>query len=272
MEVYLEYVVIDNLVVDYLLLSLTRKTLKLPPSRFLTVLSAIIGTIAAVIMPTLKMSAGFTYVFKILLGALLVLVSGTFKTPKEYIRSYYLFLLYTFLFGGTVWAAFNFLNVDYNALSFTYDAEFPLGLILVTALVVYYSAYAFIRYLYRKREATPYLRKCVIELNGTKLKTMGFIDTGNRMYCKRTGCPIIICSPKIGKRLKEEGALTNEKSEIMSYYTAAGRSYFKIYKLDGLQIYNGDKPNRIYNVKMGVSREDFRSDGEYEIILNPSMV
>lgn len=272
MEVYIEYVVIDNLVVDYLLLLITRKTLRLRVSKFSVVFSALVGTVVAVCLPTFKMNKGFTYTVKIILGAIIVLFSGEFNSVKEYIRAYYLFIFYTFLFGGCVFGVFYFLNIDFNAVEFCYNAEFSLGAILFTAYILYLSAYKLVGYIYRKREALPYIRKCVISFKGKEFALNGFIDSGNRLFSNRTGFPIILCSSKIGKKLLHEGLFDGVKSETIGFYTATGKSYLKIYNLESLKIYNGDKPNKIYNVKMGVSPTDFVSDGEYDLLLSPALI
>ena len=272
MEVYIEYVVIDNLVVDYLLITITRKTLKLEVSKFFALFSSLVGTVAAVCLPVLKMNKGFTFLSKIILAALIVLLSGKFRSAREYIRSYYLFLLYTFLFGGVVYGVFYLVGIDFSAIDFTYNADFSLGVILFIAYAVYFALKRFTAYLYRKRDARPYLRKCVLSIGGKEMTLTGFIDSGNRLYCDKTGYPVILCSPKTAGKLRAERALDGVKSEIMSFYTASGKSYMKIYKLDSLLIYNGERANRIYNVKMGLSSSDFHADGEYDLILSPALI
>ena len=58
MVVYVEYVIIDNMAIDYLLISLSRKTLKLKPNFLLALLSAVVGTVAAFVIPTLSINKG----------------------------------------------------------------------------------------------------------------------------------------------------------------------------------------------------------------------
>ena len=51
MVVYVEYVFLDNFVIDYALISLARQGLKLPSKRSGKLLSAMLGAIVAVITP-----------------------------------------------------------------------------------------------------------------------------------------------------------------------------------------------------------------------------
>ena len=60
MEIYIEYVIIDNLIINYLILSFTDYILKLKCKKSLKWLSSIVGTIVAsrltVIMLTMTMT------------------------------------------------------------------------------------------------------------------------------------------------------------------------------------------------------------------------
>lgn len=272
MNVYIEYVIIDNLVIDCLLLTITQKSLKLKVSRLLVFLSALFGTAAACLLPLFNLTKGFTYVIKILIALLMSLLACQYKGVKEFIRAFYLFLFYTFLFGGATMAVFYFCGIDFNAVDFTYNAEFSLGIILLIATGVYFGAYKTIAFLYRKRDLYPFLRKCVIYINGEAIAIDGFIDSGNRLFCHKTGFPIVLCSPSFGKKLLSRGSFIGVKSEFMSFYTVAGKSKIKIYDLDKIEIYNGKEVNTIYNVKIGLAQNDFKNKGEYDLILNPALV
>ena len=272
MNVYIEYVIIDNLVIDCLLLTATQKTLKLKINRLLLFLSAVLGTAAACVLPLFNLSNGFMYVIKIFVALLMNLLACQYKNIKEFIRSFYLFLFYTFLFGGAAMAVFYFLGIDFSAVEFTYNAEFSLGIILLIATLVYMGVYKTVSFIYRKRDVYPFVRKCVMYINGEAITLNGFIDSGNRLFCHKTGFPIILCSPSLGKKLLSRGTFLGVKSEFMSFYTVSGKSVIKIYDLDKLEIYNGTDVNTIFNVKIGLAQEDFKVEGEYDLILNPALV
>ena len=102
MVVYVEYVIIDNMAIDYLLISLSRKTLKLKPNFLLALLSAAVGTAAAFVIPVLSVNKGVLLAAKVAVGMIISAISGKFRNFKEYVFCYCLFILYTFLFGGAV--------------------------------------------------------------------------------------------------------------------------------------------------------------------------
>ncbi|MBR1867202.1 MAG: sigma-E processing peptidase SpoIIGA [Clostridia bacterium] len=271
MEVYIEYAIIDNLAIDFLLLKLARKSLKLENKNLPIFFAACIGAAIAVVLPLFNLSNGFLYVVKIITGALLALLSGRFRTVREYVLCFHAFLFFTFLFGGATAAVFYFIGKDFNALDFSYNAEISLGAVLAIAFSVFWISERIIVKIYRKREISPFLRKCTIEANGEKIELSGFIDSGNRLFHKRTGAPIILCSPKIAEDMRNKGMLLGSDGEVMIFSTVGGKSAMQIYKLDKIQIYNGQSPNTIYNVMIGFSPKEFSDGGEYDLILNSSM-
>lgn len=84
MVVYVEYVVIDNMAIDYLLISLSRKTLKLKPNIWLALLSAAVGTAAAFVVPLLSVNKGVLFAAKIATSMIIAAVSGKFNTFKVF--------------------------------------------------------------------------------------------------------------------------------------------------------------------------------------------
>ena len=97
MAVYLEYVFLDNFIIDCILITLARKGLKLQTKKLRTTLSALFGATVAVLLPLLKLGVAIGFALKMPIGLLIVLLSGKFRNIKEYVKCFYLFLFFTFL-------------------------------------------------------------------------------------------------------------------------------------------------------------------------------
>lgn len=272
MDAYIEYVVIDNLSIDFLLVLLARKSLRLKVNKFAVFFSACIGTFFAVLIPLFDLSRGFLYVVRILLAALMVITSGNFRSFREYFTCYNLFLFFTFVFGGAVTAVFYAAGLSFDPLELDYDVGFPLGVIIASALVVYYVSSRIISRIYRRRDVVPLLRKCEIFFGGEVFRLTGFIDSGNRLFYYKTGMPIILCSPKTCEKIRSQGLLIGKKRDVVTVQTVVGKSVIQVYETEKIKIYNGDVANTIYNVMIGFSSRDFSDDGEYDLILNPSLI
>ena len=83
MEVYIEYVLLDNLIINSVLLDFTNKTLKLKVNKFRIFLSAMLGTIVAIILPFVKLSNSILIVLKIILGICMSAILKNHKSIKK---------------------------------------------------------------------------------------------------------------------------------------------------------------------------------------------
>ena len=71
MEVYIEWVLIENFLIDAALLSLSRALLKRKIALFKTILSAGLGTVFAAVFPLLSFKKGAATLLKATVGCLL---------------------------------------------------------------------------------------------------------------------------------------------------------------------------------------------------------
>jgi len=74
MVIYLEYAIIDNLVINWLLLWFVFRTVKQTPPKFRIFLSALLGTGAALLMPLLNYTGIAAFLIKLFIGAAMVFI------------------------------------------------------------------------------------------------------------------------------------------------------------------------------------------------------
>ncbi|MBQ7373771.1 MAG: sigma-E processing peptidase SpoIIGA [Clostridia bacterium] len=268
MVVYVEYVFLDNFIIDLMLIVLTRKSLKLQVKYSLVCLSAVIGGLVAVVTPVLNLPVAISFPLKMPMGLLIVVASGKFKNVKEFIKCFYLFLFFTFLFGGVVTAVFWGLNLSFDPISYANGAKIPLFIILSLVFVTYLFACKIVKEFYKRKTLSSFSINCIVKMGGKSFSFLGFLDSGNSLYYKETDSPIILCANKIGKKLKSEGVLQMPK-DVVTISTVSGKSVIPIYKIDKFLIYNGDKTNILYNVMLGVIDGGFSSGEEYDLLLGP---
>ncbi|MBE5741775.1 MAG: hypothetical protein E7360_00430 [Clostridiales bacterium] len=271
MVVYLEWVFLDNFIIDFLLVLITRKALKLRISKLRIALSAFFGATVALIIPFLKLSTAVTFLLKMPIGLLIVLISGKFRGIKEFIYCFYLFLFFTFLFGGGVTAIFWGLNLNFNPLNYTVESEIPLFVSVLTAVGVYLLCKKTINRIYRRKTLLNFVYKCQFSLGGEDFEFLGFLDSGNSLFYGADYCPIVVCGKNAVLKLQKTGALENTKKDIVFVNTVGGKTLISVYKTQKFLIYNGLIPNILYNVMIGVP-EKFVDFKEYDILLGSSMV
>ena len=102
MTVYVEYVVLDNLVIDFLLLILSFRVCRVDINRWKILFGACLGTAFAIVFPLIRINGMLLFLLKIMVGELIVFVSARFKSCGEFLKTFAVFLVFTFSSGGAL--------------------------------------------------------------------------------------------------------------------------------------------------------------------------
>lgn len=266
MNVYVEYVIIDNFIFDYILLKLTFKG-ESNPCKKRIFLGCLFSTFFAIIFPFIRLHELILLGLKIVLAFSTVAISGSFTSFKEYFLKVNKFVLLTFLFGGAIYGLFSLVEIDYNFLYGTSDGLFPLGLLLLLGLILYGVCNKLFAKLFQKRLIYPFTCECVLYCKGQILKTKAFLDSGNHLVFNNE-YPVCIVSTQLAKRLVLGGFIEGRELGVLAVTTVAGQSRVKIYEIEKMQIYFGDKANIYYNVKIGISEKSLNLSEEFHLILS----
>lgn len=266
MTVYVEYVFLDNFIIDWVLVTLARKSLKLSVQRRWVFLSSIIGAGFAVIFPFFRVNVVVGLLIKGAIGLLIVFFSGKFRSCKQFLRCYYLFLFFTFLSGGFVTAVFWGLGLNFDPVNYSNGGEIPLFLILFLIIICYRFSVKIIKTVYKRKEVTSFTVKCALEIGGKRYDLIGFLDSGNSLVYKGE-YPVVICSSKLWIKLQRQGALDGSEVGETVVKTVSGVALLKVYKTQKFLIYNEEKVNILYNVMIGFAKGEITCGNEYDLLL-----
>ena len=190
MNVYVEYVVLDNLVIDTLLLWAAAVTLKLPFKKYRIVLGGAVGAACAV--ASVFVSGVLTYVVKtVCLLAMCVVAVGFGKKLFWYIL---LTVAYTFVLGGAIVGLFNLFKVEYLSLSGEfYQMNVPLFVYVMAVALVAFLCYSVVTFVKQAKKVAPYLVKAVVTLD-KDYTISAFCDSGNTLT--HDGLPVCFVTKK----------------------------------------------------------------------------
>lgn len=192
MNVYVEYVVLDNFVLDFLLLFAAAKTLKLPFKIWRIVLGAAVGALCAVVSVWVK--GAWTYFVKAAcLAAMCFVAVGWGKKLFWYIL---LTCAYTFVLGGAVVGLFNLFNIDYlNSDGQFYEMRVPLFVYVLAVAAAAFLCYSIVAYLRQAKKILPHTVKITVQLDKS-YAALGFCDSGNTLC--HNGVPVCFVTKKFG--------------------------------------------------------------------------
>ncbi len=259
MKVFIEYVVIDNLVMDYLLLKFTALLLKIKYKKAMLFLGAIIGTLGAVLIPLLSLPDNLAFLIKIALGLLITFVAVSHKTAFLYFKFFNIFLLLTFLMGGAIIGALSIMGVEYTAEGYKQEGLLPVGVNLIVAYVFGFLVKKLAQRSYSFILTRSFVYKCKLYKNNACLSLDGYLDSGNNLIDKKTGKPVVLCEQKIIDKLKKQGAsfLPPRKFTLS---TVAEQKEINIYDVDYLIIEYNNNQKRCDLVLGVVDKKTFNED------------
>ena len=267
MTVYLEYVIIDNFIFDYFLLSLALKNSNQRQNKKRILLGAGLGTIVAIILPLLKLHEILLLSLKVALAFIMVGTAGQFTSFKDFFKKVNKFVFLTFFFGGAIYGLLSLIEFEYNFLYTTSNLIVPLGFLIGLGYLLYSGCNKLFKTLFERKMIYPFVCECILYGKGQILKTRGFLDTGNHLLYNKT-IPVCFASRSLAKRLITSGIIEGEEIGRLAIKTVAGESFVKIYEIERMQIYFGDKANIYYKVKIAISENGINLSEDFHLILS----
>ena len=258
MTVYIEYVLIDNFVIDFLLFKtsflITGKTV----SKSRTVICAAVGALFALLYPLITDNLIVISVVKVLFGLFLTFIAAKFNSLKEYVSFTAVFLGLTFFTGGVIIGAFSLLGLSAYS-------EFSIALMVLPVYLVIKAIITLVRYFYRQKDLTRFIAKAEIICGEKSVNLRGFFDTGNSLYDGLS--PVIVVSKSAIMPLLDLTLLKDLKRITVDTATGGDKKFS--FKPDRLVIYSGGNKNIFNNVRVCVVNKKFSG---YDAILHPAFM
>lgn len=259
MVVFIEYVLIDNFFIDYMLLKTTFLIMNLPVKKIRLVFASVLGAGFSLLFPIINLTSVLNLTLKLLVGLLLVLISYKYITFRSFYVSVLVFMTLTFLTGGAIVGVFNLIGIDYSS-------EISIAIMFLPVYVILKLGASVIKYIYVKRHAVNYNYDVYITALNNTVNAQGFLDTGNFLYDGFS--PVIVISKRLFNLLLKDGNFIGIRKKEIS--TVNGTQEKISFKCDNLVIKGGGQENIFNNVTVVVT-ENINIDG-VDVLLHPSLM
>ncbi|MBO7344482.1 MAG: sigma-E processing peptidase SpoIIGA [Clostridia bacterium] len=260
MTVYVEYVLIDNLVIDYLLLKATFSLTAIKVGKGRLLFCAFFGAMVALLYPLLESHALLSVLLKVLSGFFIVLLAHPFNSVRSYFINVAVFFAYTFITGGAITGVYSLLNIDYST-------ETSIAFMIIPVYLVIKGLRSVATYLYRRKDVACLTVECGVFFGGNEIKLNGFYDTGNGVYDGDS--PVIFCEKHTFMQVVKE-RLAVIKLKKINVDTVNQTSENFCVKLEKIEIYNNGQKNIYNNVTLCLVKGCV-GDG-YDLILHPALM
>ena len=290
MTIYIDIVLIENLIMNYIILFTTAVVLKIKVNHIRLILASLLGAGYSIIAYMGIIKVYSSIILKIILSVLIIYIAFNPQNIKKMCKDLLLFYLVSFVFGGAAFALIYIIKPQ-NILmkNGLFLGTYTLKTVMLGAVVAFciiIGAFAIIKNKISKKDMF-----CEIEIliNQKKIKTKAMIDTGNMLKEPITNVPVIVvehillysCMPKeILNNLKEimGGDFKNIPCDIQEKYI----SKLKLIPFSSLGKQNvmliGIRPEYVKvitdeqekinkNVIIGIYEKSLTKKGEYQALI-----
>lgn len=279
MEIYIESVLIDNLVINSILLFLTAKILSYNFKKSRLMISSSFATIMSFVFPLFNLNSIILFVLKFLLGALIILMAFKINTFKDFIRLFFAFLILTAVMGGMCFMlCFAFKSTtQFSGGNLVYDGM-PIGIVVIVDFVVGKLINDFIKYLRTKEKIKKFKFKTIIKNLGKEYNFMGFLDSGNILVDALTQKPVIVIGIGVFKKIFNlsnediiNGNFSLQNSRYIRINTATKLEKMLIFEVEEIVI-EFEKPLKLQSPILGVALKNFKTQFDCDLLLNLKLV
>ena len=193
MTIYVDVVLIENLIMNYIILFATSIILK-NNSKFWRLLSAsLIGAIYTVISYISNLKIYSSMILKLILSIIIVYVAFNPQNIRKMWKSLLIFYLTSLVFGGAAFALIYIVKPQETFLkNGLFLGTYSLKTILLSGIVAFFiviTAFTVVKNKISKRDMFCNIK---VKLNGKEIETKAMLDTGNMLKEPITNIPVIV--------------------------------------------------------------------------------
>ncbi len=290
MTIYIDVVLIENLLMNYIILFATAIILKIQIKQIRLITGSLIGAIYTIISYISGLKIYSNFFLKLILSIIIIYISFNPKNLKKLLKFTLMFYLTSFVFGGAAFALIYVVKpqelLKNNGLVLNAKS---LRVIFISAIIAFIVIIIGFRIVKNKISAKDMYCDIEIKINNKKIETKAMIDTGNFLKEPITNTPVIVVEHTllyecISKEILNhiEDILGGDFSEIPDNIRKEYISKLKVIpfsslgkqngmllgiKPEGVIIKNEEEEKENNNVIIGIYNKSLTKRGEYRALL-----
>lgn len=286
MTIYVDVVLIENLLMNYIILYAVGIILKKQIKHIRLILSSFIGAIYSIVAYMSILEIYSSMFLKIVLSIVIVYISYNPQNAKQLWKEVLIFYMTSFVFGGAAFALIYIIKPqDIFMKNGLFLGTYPLKTILLGAIVAFFVIITSFKIVKSKISKKDMFCKVKIKINENEIETKVMIDTGNLLKEPITNTPVIVlehtllydCIPKeilnnlenilggdfekIPKEIKEEYI---SKLKVIPFSSLGKQNGMLVgIKPEYIIIEKEENKKKINNVIIGIYNKSLTKKGEY---------
>jgi len=293
--IYAEYLLLENFVINYIILYVTKRFTRTETHKFRLILASAIGAIYTLVVFFQSLRFMTKIIVKLSVSILIIIIAFNPAKVKKFVKLFATFYVVAFVFAGASLALFYLIDVDtYVGNGIFFIKDFPIT-ILFFAIVVSFILFKFTwEYIQTRLSKSKTFIPLTIDLNNKRVEIIALLDTGNSLNDPITHNPVIVVQFSAIKALLPEkvqnifikykennldvvSAVMSETSNELNFRLIPFKS---IGKENGMLL--GFKPDRVIiksdddklisDIIIGIYNNSFSNDNDYNALLHPEIL
>ncbi len=290
MTIYIDVVLIENLLMNYIILFATGVILKIKIKHIRLILASLIGAIYTIIAYISALRIYSNIFLKFILSLIIIYIAFNPKSVKKLFKFTLIFYLTSFVFGGAAFALIYIIKpqdiLRNNGLVLNTNS---LKTIFISAIIAFAIIIIGFKVVKNKISAKDMYCNIKIILNQKEIETKAMIDTGNFLREPITNTPVIVvehtllydCMPKeilnhletilggdfseIPDKVREEYIL---RLKVIPFSSLGKQNGMLLgIKADKVIIKSDEEEKENDNVIIGIYNKSLTKRGEYRALL-----
>lgn len=190
MIVWIDYLILENFIINYFLVVITSQTIRQNLNNKKLIFSSIISSFYVVTLLYRKLRIFSLLPFKLAIAFGIIIFCFKFNSLLLYIKTFCIYILYSMLLAGV---CFYFECESSSSLyGFRNMKIFSSKKLYISIILLYLSINRLIIYIKDRKEVSNLIYAIEISVDNKARKIEGFLDTGNELKEPATGLPVII--------------------------------------------------------------------------------
>lgn len=295
MTIYVDVVLMENLIMNYIILLATGLILKIKIKHIRLIIASLLGAIYSIVAYAGFLEIYSNFILKIILSVIIVYIAYNPQSIKNLSKELLFFYLTSFVFGGAAFALIYIVKPqDILMKNGLFLGTYPLKTVILAAIVAFVVVIAAFTIIKSKFTKKDMICEIEVKLNNKIIKTEALIDTGNMLKEPITNIPVVViehtllydCIPKeILNHLEDiiGGEFEKIPEEIKNEYVSKLKliPFSSLGKQNGMllgikaeyfKIIKEEKVDVKENVILGIYDKSLTKKGEYRALMGMEFV
>ncbi|MBO6232609.1 MAG: sigma-E processing peptidase SpoIIGA [Clostridia bacterium] len=290
MTIYIDVVLIENLIMNYIILLATGVILKNKIKHIRLIIAGLIGAIYSILTYVITIGIYSNFFFKLLLSVMMIYVAFNPQNVKKMWKALISFYLTSFVFGGAAFALIYIVKPQEILMrNGLFLGTYPLKNVLLAGIIGFLIIITTFKIVKTKITKKDIYKEIKIYIDEKVIKINAMLDTGNMLKEPITGVPVIIVEKSIlyellPKELLDNinqilgGDLENISENIKEKYlnklkfipfSSLGKQNGMILgiKPDYIEIIEEQNISKSKNIIVGIYEKSLTKDGRYRALM-----